>query len=121
MDDHNQFRGDFDRNEVEVDLDRFMAILHENSKLKDEIRELKSEDSVNPWHKWVHFAKTVDAWRLFPRAFITVYMFLLYYCTMWFMNLEEPELSQAGLISTVIGAGAAWFGLYTRSNGDGGD
>jgi hypothetical protein len=38
---------------------------------------------------------------------------------MWFMDLDEPELSQAGLISTVIGAGAAWFGLYTRSNGDG--
>ena len=118
-DPNNEFRGDFDRNEVEVDLDRFMAILHENSQLKDEIRELKSEHSVNPWQKWIHAAKTIDAWRLFPRAFITVYMVLLYYSTMWFMSLEQPDLAQAGLISTVVGAGAAWFGLYTRSHGDG--
>jgi hypothetical protein len=38
---------------------------------------------------------------------------------MWFMSLEQPDLAQAGLISTVVGAGAAWFGLYTRSHGDG--
>ena len=119
MNDDEKFRGDFDRNEVEVDLDRFMAILHENSQLKDEIRELKSEHSVNHWQKWIHAAKTIDAWRLFPRAFITVYMVLLYYSTMWFMSLEQPDLAQAGLISTVVGAGAAWFGLYTRSHGDG--
>ena len=71
--------------------------------------------SINPWQKWIHAAKTIDAWRLFPRAFISVYMVLLYYSTMWFMELESPDLAQAGLISTVVGAGAAWFGLYTRS------
>lgn len=113
------FHGDFDRNEVEVDLDRFMAILHENSDLKDQIRELKMEHAINPWQKWVHAAKTIDAWRLFPRAFISVYMVLLYFSTMWFMELDSPDLAQAGLISTVVGAGAAWFGLYTRSSGDG--
>ena len=114
--DENKIEGD-----VEVKLDTFMQIVEENSKLKDEIRVLKSKSEHNPHQYWVHIARTVDAWRIFPRAFITVYMFLLYYCTMWFMDLDEPELSQAGLISTVIGAGAAWFGLYTRSNGDGGD
>ena len=114
--DENKIEGD-----VEVKLDTFMQIVEENSKLKDEIRALKSKSEHNPHQYWVHIARTVDAWRIFPRAFITVYMFLLYYCTMWFMDLDEPELSQAGLISTVIGAGAAWFGLYTRSNGDGGD
>ena len=41
MPDKKHFHGDFDRNEVEVDLDRFMAILHENSELKDQIRELQ--------------------------------------------------------------------------------
>ena len=116
MDENKIIEGD-----VEVKLDTFMQIVEENSKLKDEIRELKSKSEHNPHQYWVHIARTVDAWRIFPRAFITVYMFLLYYCTMWFMDLDEPELSQAGLISTVIGAGAAWFGLYTRSNGDGGD
>ena len=28
------------------------------------------------------------------------------------MNLPSPSLEQSGLISIVVGAGAAWFGLY---------
>ena len=34
---------------------------------------------------------------------------------MWFMALETPTLEQSGLISIVVGAGAAWFGLYVNS------
>lgn len=119
MTDRERFVGDFDRNEVEIDLSKFMDLLKENTDLKDRIRDLESDASINPWQKWVHFAKTLDAWRIFPRAFITVYMFLLYYTTMWFMALEAPSLEQSGLISVIVGAGAAWFGLYTRSKGDG--
>lgn len=113
------FNGDFSRNEVQLDLDRFLSVLQENSALKDKIRDMETEDKVNPWGKWIHLAKALDAWRIFPRAFITVYMVLLYYATMWFMALETPTLEQSGLISVIVGAGAAWFGLYTRSNGDG--
>ena len=29
------------------------------------------------------------------------------------MNLSAPTMEQSGLISIVVGAGAAWFGLYT--------
>ena len=119
MNDREKFVGDFDRNEVEIDLSKFMDLLKENNDLKERIRDLESDASINPWQKWVHFAKTLDAWRIFPRAFITVYMFLLYYTTMWFMALEAPSLEQSGLISVIVGAGAAWFGLYTRSKGDG--
>lgn len=119
MTDRERFVGDFDRNEVEIDLSKFMELIKENSDLKEKIRELEFEDKQNPWGKWVHLAKTIDAWRIFPRAFITVYMFLLYYTTIWFMELEAPTLEQSGLISVVVGAGAAWFGLYTRSKGDG--
>jgi len=115
------FSGDFSRNEVQLDLDRFMEVLHENSELKDKIRDLEFEDKINPWQKYVHLAKSLDAWRIFPRAFISVYMVLLYYSTIWFMDLQEPTLEQSGLISVIVGAGAAWFGLYTRSNGDGGN
>ncbi len=121
MNDRDKFVGDFDRNEVEIDLNKFMELIKENSDLKERIRELEFEDRQNPWQKWVHFAHTLDAWRIFPRAFITVYMFLLYYTTIWFMQLEAPTLEQSGLISVVVGAGAAWFGLYTRSKGDGED
>jgi len=41
---------------------------------------------------------------------------LLYYTTFWFMDLAEPTFEQSGLISIVVGAGAAWFGLYTNSH-----
>jgi hypothetical protein len=34
---------------------------------------------------------------------------------MWFMALPDPSMAQSGLISVVIGAGAAWFGLYVSS------
>lgn len=115
----DQFQGDFSRNEVQLDLDRFMEVLQENSDLKDRLRKIEFEERINPWQKWIFFSQALNSYRIFPRAFITVYMVLLYYSTMWFMSLEDPTMSQAGLISTIVGAGAAWFGLYTRSNGDG--
>ena len=71
---------------------------------------------LNPYQKWIFLAQAIDAWRIFPRAFLSVYIFLLYYATMWFMGLEDPTLEQSGLISIVVGAGAAWFGLYTGSS-----
>ena len=71
---------------------------------------------ANPYQKSIHLAKAVDAWRIFPRLFLSVYMFLLYYSTMWFMNLPEPSLEQSGLISIIVGAGAAWFGLYAGTS-----
>lgn len=71
---------------------------------------------ANPYQKSIHLAKAVDAWRIFPRLFLSVYMFLLYYSTMWFMDLPEPSLEQSGLISIIVGAGAAWFGLYAGTS-----
>jgi hypothetical protein len=62
-------------------------------------------------------AKAFDVWRVFPRVFITVYIVLLYQVTHWFMNLADPNNAQAGLVSVVVGAGAAWFGLYTGTGG----
>ena len=32
------------------------------------------------------------------------------------MELPEPSMEQSGLISILVGAGAAWFGLYTNSH-----
>ena len=54
-------------------------------------------------------------WRLFPRAFVSMYIYLLYDVVQWFMLLPEPNTSQAGLVSVLVGAGAAWFGLYVNS------
>jgi hypothetical protein len=111
-----RFSGDLGRNEVQLDLDKFMEVLRENGALKDQIRDMQIGAEVNPWQKWIHLSKMVDSWRIWSRAFITVYMVLLYYSVDWFMKIEgEPNMAQAGLISTIVGAGAAWFGLYVKS------
>ena len=116
-DNRSRFSGDMDRNEVEMDLNKFMAMIEEISQLKDKIRDLEDETTRNPHQKWIHLAQAVDSWRIFPRVFLSVYIFLLYYSTMWFMALEEPSLEQSGLISIIVGAGAAWFGLYAGTSG----
>ena len=71
---------------------------------------------INPYAKIIHMARAVDAWRIFPRLFLTVYIVLLYKCVIWYMNLGSPTMEQSGLISIVVGAGAAWFGLYCNSS-----
>ena len=114
-----QFQGDMSRNEVEIDLNKFMAMVSEIGELKQTIMEMENErEPDNPWQKWIWLSNMIDAWRIFPRAFLGVYMFLLYYCTMWFMELPDPSLEQSGLISIVVGAGAAWFGLYAGTAKD---
>ena len=114
-----QFQGDMSRNEVEIDLNKFMAMVSEIGELKAKIMEMENErEPDNPWQKWIWLSNMIDAWRIFPRAFLSVYIFLLYYCTMWFMALPEPSFEQSGLISIVVGAGAAWFGLYAGTAKD---
>ena len=115
MADQDKFQGDMSRNEVEIDLKKFMAMVTEIGELKQEIFSLTHDDTKNPWQKWIFFAKMIDAWRLIPRLFLGVYVYLLYYATFWFMDLPEPSLEQSGLISILVGAGAAWFGLYVNS------
>ena len=60
-----QFSGDMDRNEVEIDLNKFMALLQEKSELKDRIRELEDISNVNPFQKFIFLAQMVDSWRIF--------------------------------------------------------
>ena len=48
MNNMGQFSGDMDRNEVEIDLNKFMALLQEKSELKDRIRALEDINNVNP-------------------------------------------------------------------------
>jgi hypothetical protein len=107
----------------------------EDIKKEDQIEVPASKDSVkkkvtvelevdthtkdvgpNPFQWWIHMAKAFDQWRIFPRIFITTYIILLYKCVIWYMELEAPTLEQSGLISVVVGAGAAWFGLYAGTS-----
>ena len=114
-----RFSGDMSRNEVEIDLNKFMEMVKEIGELKQTIMELENEkEPENPWQRWIWLSNMVDSWRIFPRAFLSIYIFLLYYSTMWFMDLPDPTLEQSGLISIIVGAGAAWFGLYAGTAKD---
>ena len=84
--------------------------------LELEIDTSTVDSSKNRYQGLIDLAKAVDSWRIFPRIFISTYIFLLYKVTIWFMNLEAPTFEQSGLVSIVVGAGAAWFGLYAGSS-----
>lgn len=63
----------------------------------------------------IDLAGAIDNFRIFPRVFISVYIYLVYKTITWFMELPAPTVEQAGLISVVTGIGAAWFGLYVNT------
>jgi len=86
-------------------------------KVEVELEVTPNNIGVNPFQKWIHLARTVDAWRIFPRVFVGVYIVLLYKVITWFMTIPEPNLEQAGLVSVVTGAMAAVFGIYAGTSG----
>ena len=92
-----------------------MADIKKTVQIDLEVDTTQTDSSKNPYQKVIMAAKAIDAWRLFPRMFIGIYIFILYKSTMWFMTLDEPSVAQAGLISVVTGIGAAWFALYVQT------
>jgi hypothetical protein len=84
--------------------------------LELEIDTSTVDSSKNRYQGSIDLAKSIDAWRIFPRLFLTVYIILLYQVVHWFMEIGEPNLEQSGLVSVVVGAGAAWFGLYAGTS-----
>ena len=84
--------------------------------MKKEKEKKEKMVEQSKYKKWVDLAYAIDQWRIFPRLFITTYIYLLYKVVMWYMALPNPTMEQSGLVSIVVGAGAAWFGLYTGSS-----
>ena len=82
----------------------------------NESNKKTGSQSINRYQKWVDMAHAVDQWRIFPRIFISTYIYQLYAVVIWYMDLSTPTMEQSGLVSIVVGAGAAWFGLYTGSS-----
>lgn len=80
--------------------------------------EVKEEDIVpsSIWYNNITASK-IDKWRIWPRLLITLYGVMFYRTTEWFMSLPEPTNAQSAFISVIVGAGAAWFGLYCGSGG----
>ena len=62
----------------------------------------------------------LDNWRVIPRLLIFMYAVVFYQTMNWFMLLENPNNAQAGFVSVIVGAGAAWFGLYAGTGSRGG-
>ena len=50
-------------------------------------------------------SERIDRWRIVPRLLMILYGIAFYECMMWFMELPEPSMAQAGFVSTVVGAG----------------
>jgi hypothetical protein len=104
------------KQDVEVSVPASVDTKTKKVKLDLEVDTSVKDLGPNPYARMIHLAKAVDAWRIFPRIFLTVYIVLLYKTVIWYMGLEDPSMEQSGLISVVVGAGAAWFGLYTGTS-----
>ena len=105
---------------AELNEDKLVVPHNRDTAKKKVSVELEVDTSIkdlgpNPFAWVIHLARAVDAWRIFPRIFITTYIYLLYKVVVWYMELPNPTMEQSGLVSIVVGAGAAWFGLYTGS------
>tara|TARA_X000001388_G_scaffold28788_3_gene20327 strand:+ start:249 stop:527 length:279 start_codon:yes stop_codon:yes gene_type:complete len=70
----------------------------------------RSEKKSPSWYNDASGA--FDKWRIFPRLLISLYGFAFYRTTEWFMTLPDPTNAQSAFVSVIVGAGAAWFGLY---------
>jgi len=72
------------------------------------------QDVKKSWYNTT--AGFMDTLRLIPRLLMICYGYIFWMSTQWFMNLPDPTNAQAAFISTIVGAGAAWFGLYVGSS-----
>ena len=62
-------------------------------------------------------AGLLDKFRVIPRLVMLAYIYAFYQSVTWFMQLPDPTNAQAMFISTIVGAGAAFFGLYVGKPG----
>ena len=76
----------------------------------------RSTTEPTSWYNNISSSQ-IDKWRIWPRMLITLYGLMFYKVTDWFMTLPDPTNAQSAFVSVVVGAGAAWFGLYCGSGG----
>ena len=80
---------------------------------KSDFLTLQGLDESKTWYNKT--SGVMDSLRLIPRLLMICYSYIFWMSTQWFMNLPVPTNAQAAFISTIVGAGAAWFGLYVGS------
>ena len=98
-----------------------MADLNEDKLIiKKETIVSHAKDEAVEKIKWVwwflkeELPQFLSNWRTVPRLMMVAYAYAFIEVIQWFMALEAPNNAQAGLVSVVVGAGAAWFGLYVN-------
>ena len=86
-------------------------------KKSDQVNIIEVDRSTTEESAWYNTidSSVIDKWRIWPRMLITLYGIMFYRVTEWFMTLPDPTNSQSAFVSVVVGAGAAWFGLYCGS------
>lgn len=57
----------------------------------------------------------LNSWRVIPRLLMLAMLVMTYRVVEWFMDLSEPTLEQAGLVSVMTGALTGAFGLFLGS------
>ena len=72
-------------------------------------------DEALTWYNQT--AGLLDKFRVIPRLIMLAYIYAFYQSTVWLMSLSDPTNAQAAFISTIVGAGAAFFGLYVGKSG----
>jgi hypothetical protein len=72
-------------------------------------------DDAPTWSNKI--AGMLDKFRVIPRLVMLSYCWAFYASVSWFMALAVPTNAQAMFISTIVGAGAAFFGLYVGKPG----
>ena len=82
--------------------------------------EIDTEVQPTSWFGHITSSQ-IDKWRIWPRMLISLYGFMFYQVTDWFMTLPNPTNAQSAFVSVVVGAGAAWFGLYCGSGSSSGN
>ena len=75
----------------------------------------KTGDEAPTWYNKT--AGILDKFRLIPRLIMLAYIYAFYKSITRFMTLTDPSNAQAMFISTIVGAGAAFFGLYVGKPG----
>ncbi len=80
----------------------------------DDIVPARGQDEPTWYNKT---SGIMDQFRVIPRLIMLAYIYAFYESTTWFMALSDPTNSQAAFISTIVGAGAAFFGLYVGKPG----
>ena len=80
--------------------------------MADIIIKEEAEQQQSWYNRADQSANFIDRLRLIPRLLMVCYGYVFWATTQWFMALPDPTGPQAAFVSTVVGAGAAWFGLY---------